>query len=117
MQVQILCEQRSRVPPCNRRDHTDLQYAPDMRPLIWSTLLNSWFWIVLLTYGEVTLTVFLPSPDNETRSALVWSYWYAGQYGKVSAVGVLVFAVLAPLAFLYWHFGRGGNGARSRETA
>jgi len=59
-------------------------------PLIAGAVFNSWIWVVLLTYREVTMALVLGSPDNRVVSTVIWSLWSEGRVPQVSALGVVM---------------------------
>ncbi|MGE5307369.1 MAG: ABC transporter permease [Alphaproteobacteria bacterium] len=59
-------------------------------PLIAGAVVNSWIWVVLLTYREVTMALVLGSPDNRVVSTVIWSLWSEGRVPQVSALGVVM---------------------------
>lgn len=80
-------------------------------PLLASTLLNTWLWIALLTFRELTLAVFLTSRDNITLSVAIWSIWTTGDIGQGAALSFVMFCLMIPIITLYWYFS-GKNGQR-----
>jgi iron(III) transport system permease protein len=61
-------------------------------PLIAGAVFNSWLWVVLLTYREVTMALVLGSPDNRVLSTVIWALWSEGRVPQVSALGVVMMA-------------------------
>jgi iron(III) transport system permease protein len=61
-------------------------------PLIAGAVFNSWVWVVLLTYREVTMALVLGSPDNRVLSTVIWALWSEGRVPQVSALGVMMMA-------------------------
>jgi iron(III) transport system permease protein len=59
-------------------------------PLIAGAVFNSWIWVVLLTYREVTMALVLGSPQNRVVSTVIWSLWSEGRVPQVSALGVVM---------------------------
>jgi iron(III) transport system permease protein len=59
-------------------------------PLIAGAVFNSWLWVVLLTYREVTMALVLGSPENRVISTVIWSLWSEGRVPQVSALGVVM---------------------------
>jgi len=59
-------------------------------PLIAGAVFNSWIWVVLLTYREVTMALVLGSPENRVVSTVIWSLWSEGRVPQVSALGVVM---------------------------
>jgi iron(III) transport system permease protein len=65
-------------------------------PLIAAGVLNSWIWIGMLSYREVTMSLTLLTRNNVVISTVVWQFWGSGWVSQVSALGVIliVFAVV-----------------------
>jgi iron(III) transport system permease protein len=65
-------------------------------PLIAAGVLNSWIWIGMLSYREVTMALTLYTRHNVVISTVVWQFWGSGWIPQVSALGVvlIVFAVI-----------------------
>ena len=65
-------------------------------PLIAAGVLNSWIWIGMLSYREVTMSLTLLTRSNVVISTVVWQFWGSGWVSQVSALGVILilFAVL-----------------------
>jgi len=65
-------------------------------PLIASGIFNSWIWISMLSYREVTMALALGTRKNLVISTIVWQFWGNGWVPQVSALGVLLvlFAVV-----------------------
>jgi iron(III) transport system permease protein len=64
-------------------------------PLIAAGVLNSWIWIGMLSYREVTMALTLYTRQNVVISTVVWQFWGSGWIPEVSALGVIliIFAV------------------------
>lgn len=65
-------------------------------PLIAAGVLNSWIWIGMLSYREVTMALTLYTRHNVVISTVVWQFWGSGWIPEVSALGVvlIIFAVI-----------------------
>lgn len=65
-------------------------------PLIAAGVLNSWIWIGMLSYREVTMALTLYTRKNVVISTVVWQFWGSGWIPEVSALGValVLFAVI-----------------------
>ena len=68
--------------------------------------MESWLWIALLTFRELTLAVILSTGDNLTFPVVVWSLWLGGGLGQASALAVVMLAMMTPLIALYWLLAR-----------
>src|SRR5437773_2580642 len=65
-------------------------------PLIAAGIFNSWIWISMLSYREVTMALALGTRKNLVVSTIVWQFWGNGWVPQVAALGVVLvlFAVL-----------------------
>ena len=65
-------------------------------PLIAAGVLNSWIWIGMLSYREVTMSLTLMTRSNVVISTVVWQFWGSGWVPQVAALGVILilFAVI-----------------------
>jgi iron(III) transport system permease protein len=65
-------------------------------PLVAAGIFNSWIWISMLSYREVTMALALGTRKNLVISTIVWQFWGNGWVPQVAALGVLLvlFAVL-----------------------
>jgi iron(III) transport system permease protein len=54
-------------------------------PLIAAGVLNSWVWIGMLSYREVTMALTLYTRNNVVISTVVWQFWSNGWIPQVSA--------------------------------
>ena len=65
-------------------------------PLIAAGVLNSWVWIGMLSYREVTMALTLLTRSNVVIATVVWQFWGSGWVPQVSALGVvlILFAAL-----------------------
>ncbi|HXG53247.1 MAG TPA: iron ABC transporter permease [candidate division Zixibacteria bacterium] len=65
-------------------------------PLIAAGILNSWIWIAMLSYREVTMALTLYTRHSVVISTIVWQFWGSGWVPQVSALGVvlILFAAL-----------------------
>lgn len=59
-------------------------------PLIASGVLNSWIWIGMLSYREVTMSLTLMTRSNVVVSTVVWQFWGSGWIPQVAALGVIL---------------------------
>lgn len=59
-------------------------------PLIAAGVLNSWIWIGMLSYREVTMSLTLLTRNNIVISTVVWQFWGSGWIPQVSALGVIL---------------------------
>src|SRR5687767_11198224 len=59
-------------------------------PLIAAGVLNSWIWVGMLSYREVTMSLTLLTRNNVVISTVVWQFWGSGWVPQVSALGVIL---------------------------
>ena len=59
-------------------------------PLIAAGVLNSWIWIGMLSYREVTMALTLYTRHNVVVSTVIWQFWGSGWIPQVSALGVIL---------------------------
>lgn len=59
-------------------------------PLIAAGILNSWVWIGMLSYREVTMALTLYTRNSVVISTVVWQFWSNGWIPQVSALGVIL---------------------------
>ncbi len=59
-------------------------------PLIAAGVLNSWVWIGMLSYREVTMALTLYTRNNVVVSTVVWQFWGSGWVPQVAALGVIL---------------------------
>jgi iron(III) transport system permease protein len=79
-------------------------------PLIAAGIFNSWIWIGMLSYREVTMALTLYSRKNVVISTVVWQYWSNGYVTEVAALGVvLVLFALVVVGALRAGFSRLGE--------
>jgi len=65
-------------------------------PLIAAGIFNSWVWISMLSYREVTMALTLGTRKNVVVSTIVFQFWGSGWVPEVAALGVILilFAIL-----------------------
>jgi len=79
-------------------------------PLIAAGIFNSWIWISMLSYREVTMALALGTRKNLVISTVVWQFWGNGWVPQVAALGViLVLFALLVVGGLKLGFGRLGE--------
>ena len=59
-------------------------------PLIATGIVNSWIWIGMLSYREVTMALTLYTRNNVVISTVVWQFWGSGWIPQVAALGVIL---------------------------
>jgi len=88
--------------------------ATILAPLLVPACVNSWLWIALLTYRELTLAVLLSRAENTTLPVVVWSIWLNGGFGQAAALTTVMLCILVPIIALYWFVAyRSGIGPRA----
>ena len=65
-----------------------------MLPLLKPGLLAGWIYIVIVSVRELSSTILLYSPGSEVVSVVLWEMWQNGQDVQLSALGVMLIAVL-----------------------
>lgn len=79
-------------------------------PLVAAGVFNSWIWISMLSYREVTMALTLYTRSNVVISTVVWQFWGSGWVPEVAALGVvLVFFALIVVGGLKLGFSRLGE--------
>ena len=58
------------------------------------TVHGPWIYIVIVSLRELSSSVLLYSPDSVVVSVVLWELWQNGQYVQLSALGVMMIAVL-----------------------
>ncbi|AKS33734.1 ABC transporter permease [Mycolicibacterium goodii] len=66
-------------------------------PLLMPGLLAGWTFIVLVAVRELGASLLLYSPGDEVLSVVIWQQWSDGRMGQLSALGVVMIAMLALL--------------------
>lgn len=84
-------------------------------PLIAAGVFNSWIWISMLSYREVTMALTLYSRKNVVISTVVWQFWGNGWVPEVAALGVVLIAfaliVVGALKIGFSRLGEYGSGS------
>jgi iron(III) transport system permease protein len=74
-----------------------------MLPLLKPGLLAAWFWVMVHAYRELTVALMLARSQNRTAAVLILDFWEQGSFLKLSAFGVIMFALLIFLGALsHW---------------
>jgi iron(III) transport system permease protein len=76
-------------------------------PLIAAGVFNSWVWISMLSYREVTMAITLGTRRNQVISTIIFQFWGSGWVPEVAALGVvlILFAIMI-VALLKFGFSR-----------
>ncbi|HXJ03204.1 MAG TPA: iron ABC transporter permease [Micropepsaceae bacterium] len=75
-------------------------------PLLKPGLMAGWLYIVIVSVRELSSSVLLYSPDSIVVSVVLWELWQNGQYVQLSAMGVMLIAVLFVFVLVAQGFGR-----------
>ena len=59
-------------------------------PLVAAGIFNSWIWISMLSYREVTMALALGTRKNLVISTIVWQFWGNGWVPQMAALGVVL---------------------------
>jgi iron(III) transport system permease protein len=74
-----------------------------MLPLLKPGLLAAWFWVMVHAYRELTVALMLARSQNRTAAVLILDFWEQGSFLKLSAFGVIMFAILIVIGALsHW---------------
>jgi iron(III) transport system permease protein len=68
-------------------------------PLLKPALFASWFWVMLLSFREVTMAVMLSTADSLVLPVQIWNLWNRALYHEAAAAAVLL-ALVALLLML-----------------
>ena len=63
-------------------------------PLLKPALFATWFWIMLLSFREVTVAVMLSSTESRVLPVQIWILWNGGLVHDAAAAAV-IFALIA----------------------
>jgi len=74
-------------------------------PLLFPGLLAGWIYIVMVSFRELSSSILLYSPGNEVLSVLIFSQWENGQFTQLSALGVMMIAVLVMIVAIAQRLG------------
>jgi iron(III) transport system permease protein len=75
-------------------------------PLIRPALVYVWIWTSLSAYRELTMAVFLASPNSQVLSSYIWGQWHGGGLGDAAALAILMMTVMSPLVMAFWVYAR-----------
>lgn len=77
-----------------------------MLPLLRPGLLAAWFWVMVHAYRELTVALMLARSQNRTAAVLIFDLWSEGSFLRLSALGVIMFALLIVLVSISHSIGR-----------
>jgi iron(III) transport system permease protein len=96
LQVNNELEESARISGANGVATMWLIVAPLVRPsLVFASL-----WTALLTFREVSMALFLATPQNLVLSVGVWTLWRQGDLSRAAAAAVVLMAIAALLFML-----------------
>ena len=75
-------------------------------PLLKPGLIAGFIYIVIVSVRELSGSILLYSPGSEVVSIMIWEYWQNGQYVELSALGVMLIAVLLCFVLAAQYVGR-----------
>jgi iron(III) transport system permease protein len=75
-------------------------------PLLKPGLMAGWLYIVIVLVRELSSSILLYSPGTKVVSVVLWEMWQNGQYVQLSALGVMLIAVLFVFVLIAQVFGR-----------
>ena len=63
-------------------------------PLLKPGLIAGWIYVVIVSVRELSSSILLYSPGSEVVPVMIWELWQNGQYVELSALGVMLIAML-----------------------
>lgn len=69
-------------------------------PLLKPAVFFSWFWILLLTFREVTMAVMLTSPESHVLPWVIWDLWNGGLTQEAAAAATVLTSIAMGLMIL-----------------
>lgn len=96
LQVHHELEECARV--CGARTFATMRRV--VIPLVRPSLVFAGLWTALLSFSEVSMSLFLSSTSNKVLSVGVWSLWATGYGGIAAASAVVVVTIMGILVFL-----------------
>src|SRR4029078_3824061 len=66
-------------------------------PLLKPGLVAGWIYIAIVSLRELSSSILLYSRGTEVVSIMIWELWENGQYVELSALGVMLIALLFAL--------------------
>ena len=69
-------------------------------PLIAPSFVNAWIWVSMQSARALSAALMLYSSRNEVLSTRIWEIWYEGDITKVSALAVMMIAILLMVSFI-----------------
>jgi len=71
-----------------------------MLPLLSPGLFAAWVWVAVHAFRDVSTSLMLYSPQNQTVGVQIFNVWEKGSYNAVSALGIILVFVLTALVVL-----------------
>jgi iron(III) transport system permease protein len=69
-------------------------------PLIAPAFVNAWRWVSMQSARALSAALMLYSSRNEVLSTRIWEIWYEGDITKVSALAVMMIAILLMVSLI-----------------
>jgi iron(III) transport system permease protein len=69
-------------------------------PLLKPAVYSVWFWVMLLSFREVTIAVMLSSPDSVVLPVQIWLLWNQALPNEAAAAAVMLVILAVVLMFL-----------------
>lgn len=69
-------------------------------PIVKPSLVYAGLWTALLSFREVSMALFLSSPQNMVLSVATWTLWQSGRSTTAAAAAVMMVAVMGALILL-----------------
>jgi len=69
-------------------------------PLIAPAFVNAWIWVSMQSARALSAALMLYSSRNEVLSTRIWEIWYEGDITKVSALAVMMIAILLMVSLI-----------------
>jgi iron(III) transport system permease protein len=75
-------------------------------PLLKPGLLAAFFWVMVHAYRELAVALMLARSNNRTAAVFIYDIWANGTFARLSAFGVVMFAILIALVSIAHSIGR-----------
>jgi iron(III) transport system permease protein len=75
-------------------------------PLVRPGIVYVWIWTSLSAYRELTMAVFLASPQSQVLSTYIWGQWHGGGLGDAASIAIIMMTAMAPLVTTFWIYAR-----------
>lgn len=74
-------------------------------PLASGGLVAGWIYVAVVSFRELSAAILVYSPGNEVMSVLIWEQYEDGSFMVLSAVGVILVAILASIVGIAYKLG------------